>query len=335
MTKDEWLSVKKQLPQGPTGAATIALWLADLALLAAAWTMWHSGGWWCVPAYLVGMLAVLHFYLIMHEATHAAVSRVAFVNDGIGHVCSWIIGLPFLPRRRSHLGHHAWTAHPTGDPENRKMIEKFSVMTEKEARSLEFMWRHWIPMMAFNHILSHWIASFQPQRSRADRGKPNREWAYAIAYLIGYAAVGAIAFASGVLGELVAFAALLWLTLLLAVELLNLPHHAEIPLLAHDAKRPPLWEQDVVSHSCASVPIWSRWVILNFNLHVVHHAYPWLPWHDLPRAQQLVDATPSAEASSQQHEWAFAITNRRRPLLELMGHFFDKRGAAPATAPGD
>ncbi|WP_232428543.1 fatty acid desaturase [Burkholderia ubonensis] len=82
------------------------------------------------------------------------------------------------------------------------------------------------------------------------------------------------------------------------------------------------------SHRCAHLPIWLRWVILNFNLHIVHHAYPWLPWHELPRAQRLVDALQSSGTGNQTNEWAFATTKRRRPLLELMRHFFDKRGSS-------
>ena len=328
MTKDEWHSIKEQLPNGPTGGETSALWLFDRALLAAAWPLWLSGGFARLAALVLAMLALLHLYLIMHEALHYSVSNTSFYNEFVGHICGWIIGLPFLPRRRSHLGHHAWTAHPSRDPENRKMISKFSVMTEREARMLEFIWRHWIPMIAFNHFVSHWVSPFQRGNTRAQRAKSNTELAFAILYLIGYAAVGTLAYYAGVFGNLVAFVVILWVALLVAVELVNLPHHAEVRLLPHDAARPPFWEQDVVSHSCAHLPIWSHWVILNFNLHVVHHAYPWLPWHALPRAQRLVDAVQSTAPSDQTHEWAFAVTKRRRPLLDLMGHFFDKRGAS-------
>ena len=208
------------------------------------------------------------------------------------------------------------------------MIQKFSVITESEARTLEFIWRHWIPMIAFNHFISHWLAPFQHPDTRAHRSKSNTELAFGTLYLIGYAAVGTLAWRAGVFGNLVAFVAILWVALLVAVELVNLPHHAEIPLLPHDAARPPLWEQDVVSHSCAHFPVWSRWVILNFNLHIVHHAYPWLPWHELPRAQRLVDAMQAADAANQTNEWVFAVTKRRRPLLELMGHFFDRRDSS-------
>ncbi|KGX48458.1 fatty acid desaturase family protein [Burkholderia pseudomallei] len=328
MTQDEWRSIKEKLPNGPTGNETLALWFLDLSLLYIAWSLWLAGGFGRLPALVLGALALLQLYLIMHEAVHNSVSSTHVFNEIVGHVCSWIIGLPFLPRRRAHLGHHAWTAHPSRDPENRKMIQKFSVITENDARTLEFAWRHWIPMIAFNHFVSHWLAPFQHRDTRAHRSKSNTELAFGILYLIGYVAVGTLAWHAGVVGNLVAFVAILWTVLLVAVELLNLPHHAEIPLLPHDAARPPLWEQDVVSHSCAHLPVWSRWVILNFNLHVVHHAYPWLPWHELPRAQRLVDSMQTG-GTNQTNEWAFAVTKRRRPLLELMGHFFDKRGSAP------
>ncbi|MGU7816805.1 fatty acid desaturase family protein [Burkholderia sp. AW49-1] len=325
MTKDDWRSIKEHLPKGPTGNETIALWLFDLGLLAFAWSLWLAGGLERLAALILGMLALLQIYLIMHEAIHYSVSNTRIYNEVVGHVCSWLIGLPFLPRRRSHLGHHAWAAHPSRDPENKKMIQKFSVMTDREARTLEFIWRHWIPMLAFNHFISHWLAPFQYRDTRAHRSKSNTEFASCAVYLAGYVVAGTLAWRAGVLSNLIAFAAILWIALLVAVELVNLPHHAEIPLLAHDAARPPLWEQDVVSHSCAHLPVWSRWVILNFNLHVAHHAYPWLPWHALPRAQRLIDATQVTGLPNQTHEWAFAITKRRRPLLELMGHFFDKR----------
>ena len=207
------------------------------------------------------------------------------------------------------------------------MIQKFSVMTERGARTLEFIWRHWIPMMAFNHFLSHWIAPFLHRDTPAHRAKSNTEIAFSALYLAGYAAVGALAYRAGVLGSLIAFSTILWIVLLMAVELLNLPHHAEIPLLADDAARPPLWEQDVVSQLRQRSPL----VTLGdpeFQPSRRPSCVPWLPWYDLPRAQRLLDAVSTAEAPRQTHEWAFAVTKRRRPLLELMGHFFDKRGAS-------
>ncbi|WP_254799087.1 fatty acid desaturase [Burkholderia ubonensis] len=54
------------------------------------------------------------------------------------------------------------------------------------------------------------------------------------------------------------------------------------------------------SHRCAHLPSWLRWVILNFNLHIVHHAYPWLPWHELPaRNGSSMRCNPPARGTKQ------------------------------------
>ncbi|PXX21590.1 MULTISPECIES: fatty acid desaturase [Burkholderia] len=330
MTKDEWLEMSSQLPRDTQGIRTVSLWFADLAILGAAWRLWIAAPLIAKPlAWMLAMVALIQLYLIMHEAIHTSVCRHRLLNDAIGHFCGWVIGLPFLPRRRSHLAHHAWTAHPIRDPENKGMIEKFSVMSEKEAGKLEFAWRHWIPMMAFNHFIRHWLLSFERKRNGPRSMQSKRERRFASLYLVGYLSVYLLAVMHHVALNLILFAAPLWIAMLIAIELLNLPHHAEIPLLPVDAQRPPLWEQDVVSHSCGSLPVWSTYIILNFNLHVAHHAFPWLSWHQLGRAQDLLAAHD--RSTRQMNEWSFSLINRRRPLLHLMGHYFDKRHGADTT----
>ncbi|WDD91344.1 fatty acid desaturase [Burkholderia sp. FERM BP-3421] len=326
MTKEEWLAVRKQLPDGPQGYWTVGLWLLDMSILGGAWLLWTRGSLLArVCAVVLAELSVIQIYLILHEAIHRSVCRNRFINEAVGHASGWLIALPFLPRRRNHLGHHAWTAHPKRDPENKGMIEKFSVMTEQQARTLEFLWRHWIPIIAINHFVNHWLCVLRPPAGDAARKTSKQEARFAVLYLAGYGLLAYCAAHAGVFAEFAAFVAILLVLLWLAVELLNLPHHAEIPLLANDAQRPPLWEQDIVSHSCRSVPIWSKYIILSFNLHIAHHAFPWIAWYQLPRTQRILDAKNLDPAAKQMDEWEFSLTNRRRPLLQLMGHFFDKR----------
>ncbi|TDA47809.1 fatty acid desaturase family protein [Burkholderia pyrrocinia] len=324
MTKDEWLIASAQLPREKQGIKTVILWFADCAVLGLSWIFWLNVPIFAKPLALVfSAIALIHLYLILHEAIHRAVCANRSLNDMIGHLSGLLIGLPFLTRRRSHLAHHAWTAHPVNDPENKGMIEKFSVMSEKEATKLEFAWRHWIPVIAFNHFFRHWLLPFRRSEDRMWSAQTKKERQFAILYLVVYASILILAVTQHVMLAFIFFTVPLWIIMLVAVELLNLPHHAEIPLLPVDAQRPPLWEQDVVSHSCGSLPIWSTFIILNFNLHVAHHAFPWLSWHQLRHAQRLLEVyEPGAD---QMNEWSFALINRRRPLLRLMGHFFDKR----------
>lgn len=104
-------------------------------------------------------------------------------------------------------------------------------------------------------------------------------------------------------------------------ELANLPHHAEAPLI--DAAQPlPFWKQAPVTHGCKPVPVWSTFVLLNFNLHVAHHAFPWVPWHKLRQAHRLISETDPSMAALGDHEIAWAVSRRRRGFMEVMGHYF-------------
>ncbi|MBK5416147.1 fatty acid desaturase family protein [Pseudomonas sp. TH31] len=326
MTREQWSAVRKQIPDGAKGPWTLMLWGADLLVLLFAWNLWLSSSIALKGLALVlAGLAVIQIYLISHEALHGSASSNRKLNNFIGHFNGWLIALPFLVRRRYHMAHHTWTAHPVNDPENKSMIEKFSVMTRKQERTLEFMWKHWIPMIAANHFLANWRAPFVA-RAQGDRSsKIMNEIRFARIYIAGYIIVAAIALAFGRLAELTCFYLAVWLILFFMVELLNLPHHAEAPLLAKDADRLQFWEQDTVSHDCGSLPLWSRFIILNFNLHIVHHAFPSVPWYRLPQAHSLLHQQKGEHLKEQTDEWRFAWKNRRRPLLKLMGHFFDRR----------
>lgn len=326
MTREQWSAVRKKIPDGAKEPWTIILWVADLFILVVAWNLWVSSSIVLqVLSLIMSGLAIVQIYLISHEALHGSASGNRKFNNFIGHFNGWLIALPFLVRRRYHMAHHTWTAHPVNDPENKSMIEKFSVMTKKQERTLEFMWKHWIPMIAANHFLANWRAPFVARAQGDSSPKIMKEIRFARLYLAGYVVVAVIAFAFGRLAELACFYLAMWLILFFMVELLNLPHHAEAPLLDKDAVRLQFWEQDTVSHDCGSVPFWSRFIILNFNLHIVHHAFPSVPWYRLPQVHSLLHQQEGDHRVEQSNEWRFAWKNRRRPLLKLMGHFFDRR----------
>ncbi|RAI69484.1 fatty acid desaturase [Pseudomonas fluorescens] len=326
MTKEQWLVIRKQIPDGAKEPWTVILWIIDLLVLSLAWNLWLSSSTILQGLALVlAGFSVLQVYLILHEALHGAVSDNRSLNNFIGHFSGWLIALPFLVRRRFHMAHHTWAAHPINDPENKNMIEKFSVMTKKQERRLEFMWKHWIPMIAASHFLSNWRAPFVARTQGDSSSRIIKEIRFARIYLVGYLVMAGVALAFGHLADLVVFYLVTWVFLFFMVELLNLPHHAEAPLLPKDADRLQYWEQDAVSHDCKSLPLWSRFIILNFNLHVVHHAFPSVPWYRLSKVHSLLNQQQDSPAASQINEWDFAWKNRRRPLLKLMGHFFDRR----------
>jgi omega-6 fatty acid desaturase (delta-12 desaturase) len=325
VTKDQWQSIRRELPEAGKVQWTPLLWLVDLCMLGSAWVFWINGpAVFRLAAIFPAALAIVQLYLILHEAVHGSASNDHRINDLLGHLCGWLIFLPFLPRRRNHLTHHVWAAHSVYDPENKSMIAKFSLMTERKEKTLEFLWRHWIPTMAANHFIEHWWSAFQIRRSGICSSRIKKEILFARIYIIGYSIIIGLALTFNVLYQLLCFYLPLWLLLLIMVELLNLPHHAHAPLLAIGVDRLPFWEQAAVSHDCRTLPVWSRFIILNFNLHVVHHTFPWVPWYRLPRVRELL-VKHEGHLPEYVNEWRFSLNSRRRPLLKLMGHFFSRR----------
>src|SRR5262245_26274899 len=257
LTKKEWHELDKEFSARPLRATTLLLLAGDLGLAGASWWIWSAPARWSAAvAWPLLMLALVHFYFILHEAIHGSVSRRRWVNHLVGNLCGWTFLLPFFTRQRNHLLHHVWAGHPVGDPENNKMIAKFSVMTAEQERKLELVWRLWLPVITLNHFVDHWRDPFRQLGIGNRSARVAREARFAIVYLVGYALVAAVLVATGKVASFLAWYLPPWLLLLAFIELVNLPHHAEAPLLDPWSKALPYWRQAEVSHNCASLPVW-------------------------------------------------------------------------------
>lgn len=63
-----------------------------------------------------GILLVFLFTL-SHECTHKTPFKSPWLNEVVGHLVAIPIALPFVWFRYFHLAHHKWTNHPENDPE--------------------------------------------------------------------------------------------------------------------------------------------------------------------------------------------------------------------------
>jgi len=91
-------------------AGHLGLILACGAAIAAA-----VPGWWVLLP-VQGVLIVFLFTL-EHEATHQTPFARVRVNEAVGHLCGFLLLLPFLWFRYFHLAHHRWTNIEGKDPE--------------------------------------------------------------------------------------------------------------------------------------------------------------------------------------------------------------------------
>jgi acyl-lipid omega-6 desaturase (Delta-12 desaturase) len=305
---------------------TFAILSFDIFLIVSSWKLSFMSPLYFSLGVVFLSLALFHLYLLLHEATHSAVSHSKTLNDIVGHLCGWLIIMPYLPRQSSHLLHHTWTGHPVRDPANNRMIQRFSVITPAQVRKLEFVWKYWFPAIIVNDRVGLWLAPFQQRANGLKSSRVKLEILWARLYAAGYVLALTFLIATGYAGHFFAIYLPSLLIVYMLEELANLPHHAETPLLNATDKALPYWEQHQVTHSCKEVPIWSRFVLLNFNLHTAHHLYPTAPWYGLARLQtEIVAADPTLTSGHEtQNELTWSLQNRKRPLLNIMGHYFDK-----------
>lgn len=326
MDRKTWENIKLQYNFSSGHWRTYLILLVDVVLVVASWQLSFQSAVGVLLSYVFLVLALLHFYVLLHEATHSALSKSVVVNNFIGQVLGIIILLPFLPRQTSHILHHTWTGHPKRDPANNRAIQKFSVITEKQIKQLEFVWKYWIPMFIINDRIGLWRSPFQQraQGLKSKRVKSEILWSY-IYFAVLLAAVAFLIYAGLLKHFLIWYLPSLFAALILE-ELVNLPHHAETPLLKAEDKALPYWEQHKVTHSCEHISVWSKFVLLNFNFHTAHHLYPNAPWYQLNSLhQEILKVSPeiiSGHQTTNELEWS--MVNRKRPLLSIMGHYFNK-----------
>ncbi|MCT4554908.1 MAG: fatty acid desaturase [Pelagimonas sp.] len=96
------------------GLRHLALHLGAICALG----LWIALGgplWWALIP-VQGVLIVFLFTL-EHECTHQTPFANTRLNEAVGHLCGFLLLLPFLWFRYFHLAHHRWTNLPGKDPE--------------------------------------------------------------------------------------------------------------------------------------------------------------------------------------------------------------------------
>lgn len=324
MDYDRWKFLKTQNEVKTISFYTMSFFIFDLALILFSCQMSTKGIIYFILSIPFLTFSLLQLYLILHEATHSAVSEMKWLNNLVGHICGVLILLPYLQRQTSHLLHHTWTGHPVKDPANNRMIKKFSVITQKEIDFLELVWRNWIPLIVLNDRIGLWIAPFSGSYSNGamtPRILQEKKMNYFYFFLY-FSLFGALVYFNSATHFIIWYFSGFILALFFE-ELVNLPHHAETPLLKSEDKALPYWHQHLVTHSCHEIPIWSKYILMYFNYHVAHHYFPTAPWYNLKKLDEVINIE-KLDRHSTQNEFHWSIVHRKKPLLSIMGHYFDR-----------
>ncbi len=227
-------------------------------------------------------IAVLNnpFWALIHEAIHDLLSSSRRVNSAAGRVLSIFFGSPFQILRLTHLSHHKF---------NRSPLEKGTEMyNPEEVSRLRASFGYFFYILCGLYLLEVFSTllfflppkAFRKLRQRAiDGGNIQEKWlatkftdnkmvreirmdGIAICVIFGLSAFCYREHWQLFVGFLMARTFL--------ISFLDNVYHYRTPL-HHTISGHNLWLPQVLST-----------LLLHFNLHRVHHAYPSVPWAKLP-----------------------------------------------------
>ena len=225
---------------------------------------------WPILMLPLGILVVFLFTLL-HEVSHDTVFRAKWANRAVAWVAGFILILGPAWFRYFHLAHHRHTHDPDRDPE---------LATPKPVNMRQYIW-HISGIPLWGAVLRALWTNMRGKGEDAYVPDRQRGWITTEARILatGYAVL--------LLGSLATGSAmLLWvwiIPMLLGQPFLRLYLMAEHTLCPHSAD---MFENTRTTFTTRAI----RLLAWNMPYHAEHHAFPTVPFHQLPALHELTRA---------------------------------------------
>ena len=252
-------------------AAAITVLGVGLALQGSPW-LWAAGQ----P---VIALALLQWFVILHEAGHNTLFRTRRLNRLAGHLASFFALIPFHNWQRIHARHHKYTGWQDLDATTALLVPR--ALKSWERPVINFCWATGLPLFSILYrIQNYWnlrrIETYlaRPEDARAVRVNA---WTLAAVYGVALIAIGPLALATA--------AGIGLLLSLMAQDVILLSQHTHMPTnLSRGVQVRPFapQAQEPFTRSLR-LPGWLSVLLLRFDLHELHHMYVQVPGYDLAR----------------------------------------------------
>ena len=222
---------------------------------ASLWLATHSWPGW-VAGQLLFALALVQWFVLLHECGHRTLFRTRSLNTVVGHVAGFCSLIPFETWRRIHQRHHKWTGWQDLDPTTAALVPR--PLGGGERWLVNTCWRWWIPLFSVLYRVNNfWNLPRVCRLLRAPRERARVVaesfitagvwvvivWVIGPAQLLGFVGVGVV-------------------LALVAEDLLLLSQHTHIPmhLSGGQAVDPyPSLEQQPFTRSM-KLPLWMSWL---------------------------------------------------------------------------
>jgi fatty acid desaturase len=278
--------------EAPKIAARLNIAIAAIAIAVAVTCLWlasHAPHWIVlVGAALVFSFANNTIFSLLHECVHGSFHPNRRVNEGAGVLFAAFFPTAFMIQRVSHFGHHR---------RNRTDLELYDYYLPHQSRWLKTYWIYclltgwyWaiIPVAGLVYFVCPFIF-----RCREFQNGPAKWWGFGeYVHDISAEPLGRvwpeIAFTVAFQIALWHALGLDWIGWLACYWAFGL-NWSSLQYTDH------AWSPRDVHEGAWNLRFWpmTQAIFLNYNLHLVHHRQPDIPWNHLPRFVSAADPNPS------------------------------------------
>lgn len=243
-------------------------------------------------------------FSILHEAVHGLSHPNDKINEAIGILAGAFCFTPYAAWKAAHLKHHYWTGNLEQDP-TFAILKQYNQYSELKKSSIEFTWKHGMPLISLLQHVGFWTFSFKIKMSAKNF----------LSLFIPLAIYGIcfpqLTLLSAVFG-LIGFGVYLRF-----YEDMIIPQH--VGLYSNDdvSHHPHAWDQPLVTRTWYMNPVLEKYVVLNMNYHTEHHLFMDLPWHELKNTHKaLVDTNEPPLNIVNYRDWM--SRQRKKPFRNVI-----------------
>lgn len=231
-----------------------------------------------VAGQVIIAVALVQWFILLHEAGHMTLFRGRTLNVLAGHLASFFALIPFASWRRIHALHHVWTGWQDKDPTTASLTPR--PRTRLQCAAVDIAWRYWLPLISVAYRLgNYWNLprlwhQFPLRRQRLvillNAAAQVSLYALIVAQ-VGWASIASVVGAAMFVG-------------LALQDPIILSQHTHIPQPVSGGRRVlPRTARDQLRYtrSLRFPGGFARWVLMNFNAHELHHLHAGVPGYRL------------------------------------------------------
>lgn len=259
---------------GPALRDTL-LWFALLLAFGLAGLKLWGSGWALILFALYGVIYASTSDSRWHESSHGTAFKTDWMNNALYEIASFMVARESIPWRWSHARHHSDTIIVGRDPEIAALRPISLAGIVLKLVNIPYIFKY------YQNVLLHAAGRITPEeRTYISKSEFGKVFVRARIYLLIYLAVISLALAT---------------RSILPLMFIGLPNlYGAWLQLVYGLQQHACLAEDVLDHRLNTRTVYlnriNRYLYWNMGYHIEHHMFPMVPYHNLAKLHELIQA---------------------------------------------